>query len=198
MLATNNPGKIKEMAALLAAPHRRFLTLREAGVMGEADETGNGFSENAMLKAKFAVQQCHLPCIADDSGLEVEALDWAPGIFSARYAPPGSRKKTLLSRMEGQKNRSARFVCSAVCAFPDGQTLSAAGICNGEITHALIGEGGFGYDPIFYMPALGKTFAQLSEEEKNRVSHRGAAFAELSEMLRTKEQDGEEKTYAYK
>lgn len=186
VLATNNPGKVDEIKLILGGG-RELLTMAEAGVRGEADETGDSFRENALIKARYALAQCGLPSIADDSGLVVDALGGDPGVHSARYAEPGKRKLTLLKNMEGEKNRAARFVSVVACVFPEGSEIIAEGVCEGEITLAPAGTNGFGYDPIFYVPEYRMTFAELDIETKNLISHRGKAFRELERLLRQQE-----------
>ena len=152
----------------------------EAGVDVEVEETGTTFEENSLLKARAVMEASGLPAIADDSGLCVDALGGAPGVYSARYGGEGlddiQRYRLLLENMRGQMPRTARFVSVITCCFPNGDVISARGECPGTIAFAPMGEGGFGYDPVFFVPALKKTFAQLSAEEKNAISHRGKAL----------------------
>ncbi|HUV59600.1 MAG TPA: RdgB/HAM1 family non-canonical purine NTP pyrophosphatase, partial [Desulfatiglandales bacterium] len=149
----------------------------------EFEEEGSTFEEIAINKAKFVSKALDLPAIADDSGLTVEALNGAPGIFSARYAGKsatnGQNNRKLLEKMEGKENRNAIFVCSIAISKPTGQVLIYTGRCSGIILHVPAGTNGFGYDPFFYYSPLGKTFAQLSVEEKSRVSHRGQAMRKV-------------------
>lgn len=180
VLASQNKKKIAELQAILGELGVEVLSQREAGVDLEVEETGTTFEENARLKARAVMEATGLPAIADDSGLVVDALDGAPGVYSARYGGPGlddtGRWQLLLKNMEGKTNRSCRFVCVICCAFPDGGELMARGECPGEVAQGAQGTGGFGYDPVFYLPRLGKTMAQLSPEEKNGLSHRGQAL----------------------
>ena len=152
----------------------------EAGVDLEVEETGTTFEENSMLKAKAVMEASGLPAIADDSGLCVDCLNGAPGVYSARYGGEDlsdeDRYRMLLENMRGQMTRAAKFVSVITCCFPNGDVLSARGECPGTIAYAPMGEGGFGYDPVFFVPELKKTFAQLAADEKNAISHRGKAL----------------------
>lgn len=188
--ATNNPGKLREIREILASIGAECLSLKEAGIVCDAEETGKTFAQNAYIKAKAVFDLCGLPTIADDSGLCVDALDGGPGVYTARYAGPecDSEKNIdkLLGALDGLKEtseRRARFV-SAVCAlFPDGRTVRACGVVEGYIGFERLGGGGFGYDPIFRLPDdIG--FAELTEERKNAISHRGRAIRKLAFKLR--------------
>jgi len=186
VLATNNSGKLTEMRALLSGwnvqPQSEF-------DVPEADETGLSFVENAILKARNACLHSGLPAIADDSGLEVDALNGQPGIYSARYAGnnAGDREnlEKLLDNMQGAQDRSARFRCVVVYMRHqhDPSPLIGDGSWQGEIALSPQGLSGFGYDPVFYVPALAKTAAQLDAAEKNRLSHRGAALTQLCNVI---------------
>jgi XTP/dITP diphosphohydrolase len=164
------------------------ISQREAGLNLDVEETGTTFEENSLLKAQAACQASGMIAIADDSGLEVDALNGAPGVYSARYGTPDlddqGRTALLLKNMEGKEERACRFVSVVTCCFPDGRVLVARGTCEGQVAEAPQGENGFGYDPIFYVPELEKTFAQLSDEEKNARSHRGRALQKLAELLK--------------
>ena len=185
VLATRNQGKILEFKELLAGFDIVIKSLMEFGPIPPAEENGTTFEENAYRKAHFTAKVLGFPALADDSGLVVEALEGAPGVRSARYAGEGAsdeeNNRKLLEAMEGQSNRKAAFECTIAIAVPRGPALIYEGRCEGEITTRLTGANGFGYDPVFYYPPLKKTFAQMSREEKNRVSHRGKAMAELRE-----------------
>lgn len=160
----------------------------DVGVEVDVEETGTTFSENAALKARAIMAASGLPAIGDDSGLCVDWLQGAPGIYSARYGgldDDMARCRLLLSNMHGATNRGAHFHTSIVCAFPDGDELTAEGECRGTIAFAPMGNGGFGYDPVFFVPGLRKTFAQLTPEEKNAISHRGCALRDFAEKLKT-------------
>ncbi len=189
VLATHNPGKLAEMRAILSGLGVEVLSPAEAGVEVDVEETGSTFAENAMLKAKAVCAAAGLPAIADDSGLCADALNGGPGVYSARYGGEGldDRKRCLLllRNLRGQTTRAAHFSCAVACAFPNGDTLAAEGRCDGAIAFAPLGEGGFGYDPVFLIPEKGKTFGQLSSEEKSAISHRGKALAAFSEKLGT-------------
>lgn len=185
VLATRNPGKTREIRELLKDFPIEIKNLDDFGPTPDIEEDGDTFDENAFRKASFTAKVLGLPALADDSGLEVEALGGAPGVHSARYAGPSAtddeRVAKLLKEMEGKENRAAAFMCVISIAVPSGVALTYEGRCEGVIAEAPAGENGFGYDPIFYYPPMKKTFAQLSAEEKNRVSHRGKALEELKE-----------------
>lgn len=183
VLATRNRGKIHELHRLVQGFSVEVKTLDDFGPIPSVVEDGETFEDNAVLKARHTARILGLPALADDSGLEVTALGNAPGIRSARYAGEHAtdkeRNMKLLSELSGVEDRSARFVCVIAIAVPRGPALLYEGICEGAITEEIQGRNGFGYDPIFYYPPLGKTFAELSADEKNRVSHRGKALSEL-------------------
>lgn len=181
VLASKNPGKLKELQEILGALGVEVLLERQVGLDLEVAETGTTFEENAFLKADAVMRASGLPAIADDSGLVVDALDGAPGVYSARFGGKESdaaRTALLLEKLEGvpAEQRTARFVSAIACCLPDGRTITAKGSCEGVIAVAPKGQGGFGYDPVFLVPSLGKTFAELPAEEKNKISHRGAAL----------------------
>ena len=169
VLATHNPGKLKEMAAILGRFGVEVVSPKDMGITVDVEETGTTFAENAMLKAKAICKAANLPAIADDSGLCVDALNGGPGVYSARYGGEGlddrGRCMLLLNNLRGQPTRAAHFA-SAIAFAPRG-------------------EGGFGYDPVFFVPEKAKTFAQLTDEEKNEISHRGKALAIFAEKLAT-------------
>ena len=189
VLATHNPGKLAEMKAILSGLGVEVVSPAEAGVEVDVEETGTTFAENAMLKAKAVCAAAGLPAIADDSGLCVNALNGGPGVYSARYGGEGlddaGRRRLLLQNLRGQTTRAAHFTCAVACAFPNGDTLEAEGRCDGAIAFAPLGEGGFGYDPVFLIPEKGKTFGQIGPEEKSKISHRGKALAAFAEKLGT-------------
>ena len=180
VLASHNQKKMVEMKAILSQMGVEVLSQAEVGVDLEPEETGTTFEENARIKAQAVMQATGLPAIADDSGLMVDALGGDPGVYSARYGGPGlddtGRWQLLLKNMAGESNRACKFVSVICCAFPDGGEVMARGECPGTIAFAPMGEGGFGSDPVFFIPSLKKTFAQLSPEEKNAISHRGKAL----------------------
>lgn len=186
--ATNNKGKAREFAEILKDSGISVLTMKELGIDIEIPETGRTFAENAMIKAKAVSALCELPVLADDSGLCVNALGGAPGLYSARFAGEGATdaelRRKLLDALSGETDRSAYFISSLVMLFPDGRSITAEGRVYGTITEEERGSGGFGYDAIFYCDEIGKTFAEATPEEKDRVSHRGNALAELNKKLK--------------
>ena len=189
VLATHNPGKLKEMGDILARFGVEVVSPKDLGLTVDVEETGTTFAENAMLKAKAICAAAQLPAIADDSGLCVDALNGGPGVYSARYGGEGlddrGRYMLLLNNMRGQTTRAAHFACAIACAFPNGDTLTAEGRCDGTIAFAPMGEGGFGYDPVFFVPEKAKTFGQLTAEEKSAISHRGRALESFVGKLET-------------
>ena len=187
VLASKNQKKLTEMNEILARLGVEVCSEAEAGVDVDVEETGTTFEENSLLKARAVMEASGLPAIADDSGLCVDCLGGAPGVYSARYGGEGlsdeDRYRMLLENMRGQMPRTARFVSVITCCFPGGDVLTARGECVGTIAYAPMGEGGFGYDPVFFVPELKKTFAQLSPDEKNAISHRGKALSAFREKL---------------
>lgn len=185
LLASNNGHKIKEIKEILG-DFFDVVSLREAGVESDPEETGDTFEENARIKAVAGMKASGMPCIADDSGLEVFALDGLPGVMSARYAgghgDDSANNEKLLRELENASDRSARYVCVICMAFPNGHEIVARGECRGTILKEARGEGGFGYDPLFFFPQFGKTFAEITAEEKNEVSHRKAALREFEKI----------------
>ena len=189
VLASHNPGKLKEMSAILEDLGVEVVLPAQVGVDAEVEETGETFEANALLKAKAVCQAAGLPAIADDSGLCVDALGGAPGVYTARYGgedlTDAQRYTLLLNALRGQTNRAAHFACAIACAFPNGDTLTAEGRCDGTIAFAPMGTEGFGYDPVFFVPELRKTFAQMDGAEKASISHRGKALQAFSKELAT-------------
>ncbi len=185
VIATRNPGKTREIGELLAGYPVTIKNLDDFGPIPEIEEDGETFDENAYKKASFASRVLGLPALADDSGLCVNALDGQPGVHSARFAgnqaTDAEKCQKLLEMMESSGDRSAAFVCVISIAVPTGAALTYEGRCEGEILLEPAGDNGFGYDPVFYYPPLGKSFARLPASEKNRVSHRGRALAEVRE-----------------
>lgn len=183
VLATTNPGKIAEIRDLLKGFPVRIKSISAFGPIPKVEEDGRDFEENAYKKARHTARILGFPALADDSGLLVDALGGRPGVHSARYAGPGALDQTrctrLLEEMNGIPDRTAAFECVLSLAVPTGAALTYAGRCEGRITEAPKGSNGFGYDPIFYYPPLDKTFAEMTREEKSRVSHRGKALQEL-------------------
>lgn len=192
VLASQNKKKLVEMNDILSSLGIEVCSQADAGVDLEPEETGTTFEENSLIKAKAVMEASGLPAIADDSGLCVDALRGAPGVYSARYGGEGlddaARYRLLLNNMRGQMTRAAKFVSVITCCFPNGDVLSARGECPGTVAYAPMGEGGFGYDPVFFVPELKKTFAQMTAGEKNAISHRGKALeafkAKLEEYLK--------------
>jgi XTP/dITP diphosphohydrolase len=191
VLATTNAGKIREITALLSGLGWAFVSQRDAGVLAGVVEDGRTYAANALKKAVPLARRLRLPVVADDSGLEVDALGGAPGVVSARYAgaeaTDGDNRRLLLERLRGvpHDRRSARFRCVIAVASPSGASRLFEGSVEGRIRDAEAGVRGFGYDPVFELPERGATFAELSEAEKNRVSHRARALAAVRDMLTT-------------
>ncbi len=189
LIATNNPGKAREYRSLLRGVPYELVTMPDVGITTEVPETGKTFEENASLKAKALAAESGLLTLADDSGIEVDALGGEPGVLSARYAGDNAsdeeRYKLLLTRLEGvpENQRAARFRCAIAIASPDGDVKICSGECPGVITTSPRGYNGFGYDPIFYVPELGRTMAELSADEKNKISHRARAAENARELL---------------
>ncbi len=191
LVATHNPGKVAEFATMLADLRLTWLGLGDVGITLDVPETGTTFYENAILKARGYAAASRLITLADDSGLEVDALNGRPGIHTGRYGGEGlthaQRYQRLLSELLGVPwaERTARFRCVIVVARPDGALLgSTEGICEGIIAEAPAGNGGFGYDPVFYLPERGQTLAELAAADKNQVSHRGQALRKIEPLLR--------------
>lgn len=186
ILATTNKGKLKEFQEILK--DYEIISMGQAGFKGEIEETGKTFSENALIKAKTVAESLGVPALADDSGICVDALGGAPGIYSARYSDEGTdaaNRELLLKNMEGKTDRRARFVCALVYYEPNGKTLSVSGETEGEILFEEDGENGFGYDPIFFSYDLKKSMGQATSDEKNGVSHRARAIAEMQALLKS-------------
>jgi len=187
VLATHNPGKRREWSMLLGGLDIELVLPEELGIHDAVDETGATYEENAMLKARELMRLTGLPALADDSGLEVDALEGAPGVHSARFrpGPDAVRYQALLEALVGVPGeaRTARFRCWAALALPDGRTFTAEGVCEGVIALSPVGELGFGYDPVFRLLELDQTMAELTPEAKNRVSHRARAAQALRPTL---------------
>ena len=189
ILATRNKGKLKEIQVLLSDLDIDIMSLDEAENAPHVVEDGKTFMENAFKKAKVIAEATGIMALADDSGLEVDALDGAPGVYSARYsgenASDASNNEKLLADLEGVSSgkRGAHFSCVIIVYHPSGQWISTEAKCEGEITKKIIGDRGFGYDPVFYIPSIKRTMAQLSPEEKNSLSHRGKALEKLKAEL---------------
>lgn len=189
LLATTNQGKQAEMRALLANSGILLLTPQSLGMQLEVVEDGKTYEENALLKARAFCLASEMPALADDTGLEVDALDGAPGLYSARFSPEpnatdADRRRLLISKLKGTPQPwTARFTCTMALALPDGQVWTRSGICEGEISASERGETGFGYDRIFLITAVNQTMAELGMEQKNRISHRAQAAQKMLEIL---------------
>ena len=190
LFATGNQGKMKEVREILADLGVEVISMREAGVSAEIVEDGETFEENAVIKARTIMELTGEVTLADDSGLEIDALGGEPGVYSARYMGEDTsyhiKNNDLIRRLSQvpRQQRTARFVCSIAAAFPDGEIITTDGVIEGLIGYEEAGENGFGYDPIFVVPQLGCTTAQLIDEQKNEISHRGKALRKMKEELR--------------
>ncbi len=198
VFATGNKDKMREIRKILGGLDAQILSMKEAGAYCDVEENGNTFSENAMIKAKEIYRLLkekepkeaeNTVVLADDSGLEVDYLGGEPGIYSARYlgkdTPYSEKNRIIIDRLKDAKDdeRSARFVCAIAACLPGGKSLDTIGKMEGRIAYEPAGENGFGYDPIFYLPEYGKTSAELSEDEKNAISHRGKALRQMEQLL---------------
>ncbi len=189
IFATSNEGKMKEIRAILKELDVELLSLKDAGLSPEIEENGKTFEENAIIKARAVSDLTGEVVLADDSGIEVDYLDKAPGVYSARflgedtsYAIKNQYIIDKLSGVEGEA-RSARFVCVIACAFPEGEIITRRGTIEGIVAEQISGVHGFGYDPIFYVPEYGCTTAEMSPEQKNEISHRGKALRAMKEVI---------------
>lgn len=189
IFATGNQNKLREIRMILEGTGLEIVSMKEAGITEDIEETGTTFEENALIKAKAVCDMTGLPALADDSGLVIDALNGEPGIHSARYMGHDTsydiKNAGLIRSLEGvpDEKRSARFVCAIACALPDGRCFTEQAAMEGRIGYEIIGNNGFGYDPIFFLPEYGCTSAQLSPEEKNRISHRGKALRAMKARL---------------
>lgn len=189
VFATGNQGKMREIRQILQDMDVEILSMKEAGIEIDIVEEGTTFEENAIIKAKAVAAKTEHIVMADDSGLEVDYLNKEPGIYSARYmgedTPYDIKNADLLKRLEGveDEKRTARFVCAIATVLPDGEVITAHGVIEGRLAYEPAGEKGFGFDPIFYLPEYGCTSAELSEEDKNAISHRGRALRAMKEKL---------------
>lgn len=190
IFATGNQGKLKEIRMILKDLPVEIVSMKEAGIDIDIDENGSTFEENAVIKAKAIMEKTGCLVLADDSGLEVDYMDKAPGIYSARFLGEDTsydvKNNYILDRLKGVPDelRTARFVCAVAAVFPDGRTVTRRGTIEGIIGHQTAGSNGFGYDPIFYVPEFNCTTAQLDPEQKNAVSHRGKALRAIGEVIR--------------
>ena len=191
IIASNNAHKLTEMKAILAPFFDDVQSMREAGIEHETVEDGKTFMENAVKKARELAEISGCCAIADDSGLCVDALGGAPGVYSARYSgvhgDDKANNRKLLKELEGTNDRGAHYTCAIALVWPDGRLLTAEDYLNGEIAHDERGSNGFGYDPLFLLPERGLRTAEISPEEKNRISHRGKALRQLVEKLKSSE-----------
>ena len=187
VLASKNQHKLVEMRDILSAQGVEVVLESDVGIDVDVEETGTTFEENSLLKAKAVMEASGLPAIADDSGLAVDALGGAPGVYSARYGgeelDDAGRYRLLLENMRGQLDRRCKFVSVITLCMPNGDVISARGECPGTLAYAPQGENGFGYDPVFFVPGKKKSFAQLTAEEKNAISHRGNALKLFQQKL---------------
>ena len=189
IFATGNEGKMKEIRLILKDLGREILSMEEAGFKGNIVESGTTFAENAEIKARAVWEQTGGTVLADDSGLVIDYLGGEPGVYSARYLeaePHSVKNRVLIQRLEGVEGekRAARFVCNIAAVLPDGRVLHTQAAMEGLIAREPAGEGGFGYDPILYLPEYGKTSAELAIDEKNKISHRGKALEMMKEALK--------------
>lgn len=189
VLASSNQGKVREVEMMMKDMGIRVIPLSETAFTEEIEENGATFEENAIIKARAVAEKLMVPVLADDSGLEIDYLDKAPGIYSARYlghdTPYSIKNRMILEKLEGvpDEERSARFVCSMALAFPDGKVLTTTATMEGRIAYEIKGANGFGYDPIFYLPEFGMSSAEISPKQKNEISHRGKALRLMKEEI---------------
>lgn len=189
IFATGNEGKMREIRMILSDVDVEVLSLKDAGIILDAEENGTTFAENALIKAKACATQTDALVLADDSGLEIDYLNKEPGIYSARYMGEDTsyriKNRNLIERLAGvpDEKRTARFVCSIAAVLPDGTQKITDGVIEGRIGYEEKGENGFGYDPIFYVPEYGCTSAEMNPEQKNAASHRGKALEKMKEEL---------------
>ena len=192
IFATGNENKMKEIRQILGDMDVEILSMKQAGISADIVEDGTTFEENAVIKAKAIAEMTQEIVLADDSGLEIDYINKEPGIYSARYMGEDTsyhiKNQNLIDRLKDAKEeeRTARFVCAIAAAFPGGEVLTTVGTVEGTIAYEEKGENGFGYDPIFYVPEFGCTTAELSEEAKNEISHRGNALRAMKEKLKDK------------
>lgn len=190
-IATNNQHKLQEIRAILGDSFEELLSLKDLGIDVDVEETGSKLEENALIKARAILALSGIATLADDTGLMVDALRGAPGVYSARYAgeehDDAKNRALLLKNLDGVKDRSAHFATVIALCYPDGKTLTASGRVNGEILLSERGTEGFGYDSLFFSTELGKTFAEATQAEKNSVSHRGRALRAMLELVKSQE-----------
>ena len=190
IFATSNPNKLREIKEILAGLDYEILSMKEAGVDVDIVEDGKTFEENAFIKARAVAKASGALALADDSGLEVDAMDKAPGVYSARWMGRDTsydvKNQAIIDNLKGvpDEERTARFVCACAAVFPSGDEFVITQTMEGRIGYEIAGANGFGYDPIFYLPEYGKTSAEISPEEKNAISHRGKALRKMAEMIK--------------
>ena len=189
VIATANPGKVREMREILSDIGIDIITRDDLGIDIDVEETGTTFFENAELKARTICTVSGMPAIADDSGLIVDALDGKPGVYSSSFGGEAlssdERCMYLLRKMDNMEQRHAKFVCTIICAYPDGDLITATGECSGTITTKPRGSNGFGYDPVFLPDGMNRTMAELTSLEKNAISHRGKALVNFAKLLKS-------------
>ncbi len=189
VLASSNKGKVREVEMMMQDMGIRVIPLAETSFTEEIEENGATFEENAVIKARAVAEKLNVPVLADDSGLEIDFLDKAPGIYSARYlghdTPYDVKNGMILEKLQGvpEEKRTARFVCSMALVFPEGDVITTTATMEGRIGHEIKGANGFGYDPIFFLPEFGMTSAEISPEQKNEISHRGKALRRMKEEI---------------
>ena len=186
VIATNNKHKVYEFRSMFNNPNIEFKTLKEIGYDKDIVEDGNSFIENALIKARTVSRDLNCIAISDDSGLEVRALNWAPGIYSARYAGGHDdleNNKLLIKNLKGVEDRFARYACAIAVVYPNGDEITEIAYCEGKIVDTPKGENGFGYDPYFYVDEYKKRLAEVSLEEKNKISHRAKAIRKIKERI---------------
>lgn len=193
IFATGNAGKVKEIRMIMEDTGMEVISMKEAGISVDIEEDGTTYEENALLKARAVAAHTNDIVMADDSGLEIDYLNKEPGVYSARYMGEDTsyhiKNNNLIERLDGvpDEQRTARFVCAIAAVLPDGREVTTRATIEGRIGYEEKGENGFGYDPIFYVPQFGKTTAELTEEEKNEISHRGKALRLMKEELKKNE-----------
>ena len=187
VLATGNKGKIREFSEAFSHLSIDCIPVKEVVTIEEPEETGTTFMENALLKAHYYAKATNRPCLADDSGITVDALNGAPGVYSARYAghhgDDQANNEKLIRELQGKSDRTGHYVCALALVYPDGREVTAEGYCDGLVQDEPKGDNGFGYDPLFFVPKKDKTFAQMTTDEKNEISHRGNVVRELLKVL---------------
>ena len=188
VLATGNKGKIREFSEAFSHLSIDCVPVKAVISIAEPEETGTTFMENALLKARYYAKATNRPCLADDSGITVDVLNGAPGVYSARYAgrhgDDNANNEKLIRELQGQSNRTGHYVCALALVYPDGREVTAEGYCDGLVQDEPKGDNGFGYDPIFYFPPCQKTSAEMTLEEKNKYSHRAKALKKLYAILK--------------